>query len=221
MASLTFVKKVLMAASATVMTLVSGQAAQAITFDFGGLDGDFSLSFSEEGVDVTATGFTPDGIRSVVQTPNGLGVFGGVENVGLPFPVPDAFQTDGLGPDETLELAFSQQISLVSATFGRVGFNDEFRLLVDGDELVSADIPGGNANVLSTDTGTFDFTIFEQPERTGSVLGFTVTDFNDSYFLRSIEVEPVAEPVPEPLTILGSLSALGMGTVLKKRQKKN
>ncbi|MDY7020119.1 MAG: PEP-CTERM sorting domain-containing protein [Cyanobacteriota bacterium] len=216
MASLTFVKKVLMAASATVMTLVSGQAAQAITFEFGGFDLDSSLSFSEEGVDVTATGFTPNGVRFVSQTPNGLGVFGVAENVGGII-VPDAFQTDGLGPDETLELAFSQQISLVSATFGRVGSNDEFRLLVDGDELVSADIPGGNANFLSTDTGTFDFTIFEVDERTGSVLGFTVTDANDSYFLSSIEVEPV----PEPLTILGSLSALGMGTVLKKRQKKS
>jgi hypothetical protein len=126
----------------------------------------------------------------------------------------DSLQTDGLGADETLQLSFNKQISLVSATFSRVGFNDDFRLLVNGNQLVSADIPGGN--ILDSGTGTFNFTSFARPNRTGSVLGFTVADNNDDYFLSSIEVEPV----PEPLTILGSLSALGMGAVLKKKQQK-
>ncbi|EAW38843.1 PEP-CTERM sorting domain-containing protein [Lyngbya sp. PCC 8106] len=199
MTTVNFLKKALMAATgATVVTLAGGQAAEAVTFNFGGFDLDNSLSFSEGGIDLTATGFATNGNRQVSRGPNGLGVFGGFG---------DSFQVDGLGFNETLQLEFNKQISLVSATFSRVGFNDDFRLLVDGNQLVSADIPG---------TGTFDFTSFALADRTGSVLGFTVADNNDDYFLRSIEVEPV----PEPLTILGSLSALGMGAALKKKQQK-
>ena len=201
-----FVKKALMAATgATVVTFVGGQAAEAVTFNFAGLDLAPSLNFSQGGINVTATGAATNGSRLVSQVPVGLGVFGGLG---------DSLQTDGLGADETLQLAFNKQIRLISASFSRVGFNDDFRLLVDGDELVSADIPGGN--ILDLGTGTFDFTSFALPDRTGSVLGFTVAGDNDDYFLSAIEVEPV----PEPLTILGSLSALGMGAALKKKQQK-
>ncbi len=191
------------ATSATVVSLVGGQAAEAVTFNFqGGPKTEGSIFFSEQGIGVTATA---NGNGQVAQRANGLGVKGGRL---------DSPQLDGLGKDETLELTFDQQIILTSATFSRVGFNDEFKLFVDGDKLVAADIPGGN--LFDKGSGTFDFTYFAKPDRTGSVLGFTVTDFNDDYFLSSIEVEEV----PEPLTILGSLSALGMGVLLKKQQKK-
>ncbi|MEB3280964.1 MAG: PEP-CTERM sorting domain-containing protein [Lyngbya sp.] len=212
MTTVNFLKKALMAATgATVVSFVGGQAAEAVTFNFAGSNLTApSISDTVGGISYTATGFSTNGNdRNVVRRSDGLGVqfsgfLGSLEDP----------QIDGLGADETLQLAFNKQIRLISATFSRVGFNDDFRLLVDGDELVSADIPGGN--FLDFGTGTFDFTSFALPDRTGSVLGFTVADNNDDYFLRSIEVEPV----PEPLTILGSLSALGMGAALKKKQQK-
>ncbi len=205
----TFLKKAVMAATGTtVVTLAGGQAAEAITINFGGsFTNAPSISDTVDGIGYTATGFSTTDNRLVSQRFDGLGVV--LPGVG------DSRQIDGLGPDETLRLAFDQQISLVSATFSRVGFNDDFRLFVDGDVLVSADIPGGG--FFDSGTGTFDFTSFALPNRTGSVLDFTVTGFNDDYILSSIDVEPV----PEPLTILGSLSALGMGAFLKKQNAKS
>ena len=202
------------ATGATVVTLAGGQAAEAVVFNLGGSNlTTSSISDTVAGISYTATGFSTNPLnpndRNVVRRSNGLGVqfsgfFGSLENP----------QIDGSGFNETLQLAFNKQISLISATFSRVGNNDDFRLLVNGNQLVSADIPGGN--ILDLGNGTFDFTSFARADRTGSVLGFTVAGNNDDYFLRSIEVEPV----PEPLTILGSLSALGAGTLMKKQHDK-
>ncbi|NJK37187.1 MAG: PEP-CTERM sorting domain-containing protein [Oscillatoriales cyanobacterium RM2_1_1] len=189
---------------AALVTVVGGQAAEAVTINFAGGDpANGSVGFS----DYTTSGLSTAGTQSVVQSANGLGVLGG----GL-----DSPQIDGLGPDETLRLSFTNKVTLTSIGFARVfdaflpfvgRVNDEFQLFVDGVSVFSGDIPGGN--FLDTATGTLGPISF-----TGKQFDFTVTDNTDAYFLASVEV------VPEPLTILGSLSAVGIGTALKKRQAK-
>ena len=199
-----------------LLRCAGGQEAEAVTINFGGSNLTApSISDEVGGINYTATGFSTNGNdRNVVRRSGGLGVqssgfLGSLENP----------QIDGAGFDETLRLAFNQIVTLTSASFSGVGdftfpfigrSNDEVRLIVDGVLFGSADIPGGN--LFDTDQGTFTGLSI-----TGQVFDFTVTDGNDDYFLSSVEVEPI----PEPLTILGSLSALGMGALLKKRQKKS
>ena len=116
-------------------------------------------------------------------------------------------QIDGLGIDETLVLEFDRTVDLKSITFARVGINDEFTLTVDGDGGFSADIPGGN--FLDLDISTFVL----NPSRIGINFGIGVTDRNDDFLVKYVEVEAI----PEPLTILGTLTALGFGGLFKKK----
>ncbi|MEL7034483.1 MAG: PEP-CTERM sorting domain-containing protein [Cyanobacteria bacterium J06592_8] len=78
-------------------------------------------------------------------------------------------------------------------------------------------LPGGSESVVlaSLLTGEFEF----NGQTVDAVGGLTasLTGQSDTYQFTL----QVAEPVPEPLTILGSLSALGMGAFLKKQQKKS
>ena len=189
-------------AGATTIALATASAASAasITFDFSGNGGkQQSFNLVEDGLSVTATGELVDGSsRDVFQDGDGFGVFrGGDENT----------QIDGVNDDkrETLNLDFDNLVTLLSATFAKVDSNDEFKLFVDGNQLVSdTDIPDG---------GTFDFT---SSNATGTVLGFSIGDSNDDYFLKSVEVQEV----PEPTSILGSLLVSGFGTMFYKKRKK-
>ena len=186
--------------------------ASAIVFDFGGNGsngrlGQESESFTVDGLFLEATAFDRLGSsRNVTRRNAGLGVrlpgiFGGF----------DSPQIDGLGLDETLSLTFGTsgdtRVALNSATFSRVDGNDEFTLFTDGDAfLTNASIPN---------SGIFDFTSFVRPDRTASGFNFQVTDFNDNYFLRSVDVETV----PEPLTVIGTALALGFGASFRKSKR--
>lgn len=188
------------AGAATIaLTTASSASAASITFDFGGTAGQQeSFTQTENGLTVEATGKLPNGDdRDVFQDADGFGVFRGEgENS----------QIDGIGVDkrETLNLSFDNIVTLLSATFTKVDSGDEFRLFVDGSQLV-ADTP-----IVGNET--FDFT---SVNATGTVLGFTVGDSDDDYFLKSVEVKEV----PEPTTILGSLLVTGFGAMFYKKRK--
>ena len=190
-------------AGATTIALATASAASAasITFDFSGNGGkQQSFNLVEDGLSVTATGEIVDGSpRDVFQGASGFGVFeGGTENT----------QIDGKGANfkETLNLSFDNLVTLLSATFTNVESGDEFKLFVDGNQLVSdTQIPG---------SGIFDFTLSNP---TGTVLGFSVgEDADNDYFLKSVEVQEV----PEPTSILGSLLFSGFGAMFYKKRKK-
>ncbi|WP_414621435.1 PEP-CTERM sorting domain-containing protein [Calothrix sp. CCY 0018] len=186
-------------ATTIALTTVSAASAASIGFDFSGNGGQKeSFNQSKNGLNVTATGKVANGTsRDVFQDEDGFGVFRGVgENP----------QIDGVGVNkrETLNLRFNKLVNLLSATFAKVDSDDEFKLFVDETQLVSdTQIPN---------SGTFDFTSFNA---TGTVLGFTVGDSDDDYFLKSVEVKEV----PEPTTILGSLLVSGFGAMFYKKRK--
>ncbi|MGB3636422.1 MAG: PEP-CTERM sorting domain-containing protein [Rivularia sp. (in: cyanobacteria)] len=186
-------------AAAIALTTADSASAASITFDFSGdREKQNSLPYEKDGLTVTATGkLVDDTSRDVLQTQNGLGVFLGVgENE----------EVDGVNDNkrETLNLRFDNLVTLLSATFTEVDSGDEFRLFVDGTELISdTQIPG---------SGTFDFSSLNA---TGTVLGFTIGDSDDDYFLKSVEVKEV----PEPTTILGSLLVSGFGAMFYKKRK--
>lgn len=192
------------AGAATIaLTTASAASAASINFDFSGDDGNAikqpSFMLTQDDLEVTATGVLVDGTtpRDVLQNDNGFGVFRGVgENP----------QIDGRNDNrrETLNLSFNNLVTLLSATFTEVDSGDEFQLFVDGTQLVSDTVIPGN--------GIFDFTSFNA---TGTVLGFTIGDSDDDYFLKSVEVKEV----PEPTTILGSLLVTGFGAMFYKKRK--
>jgi hypothetical protein len=189
-------------AAAIVLTTAYSASAASIGFDFSGDGGkQNSFTLTEDGLEVKATGQIVDGTsRDVFQDGEGFGVFlGEGENK----------QIDGQNDSfrETLNLTFDKRVALISAIFTKVDSEvtgDEFKLLVDGNQLVSdTQIPGN---------GTFDFTQFNL---TGTVFGFTIGDSDDDYFLKSVEVKEV----PEPTTILGSLLVSGFCAMFYKKRK--
>lgn len=188
------------AGAATIaLSTASAASATSVEFDFSGNGGKQpSFMLTEDDLEVKATGELVDGTsRDVLQNENGFGVFRGVgENP----------QIDGRNDNkrETLNLSFDNVVTLLSATFTEVDSGDEFRLFVDGSEFISdTQIP---------DDGTFDFT---SSNATGTVLGFSIGDRDDDYFLKSVEVKEV----PEPTTILGALLVSGFGAMFYKKRK--
>ena len=190
-------------AATIALTTAYSASAASIMFDFSGNKGQKeSYKLEKDGLNVTATGKLPNGTyRDVFQDADGLGVFRGEgENK----------EIDGVGVDkrETLNLNFDNKlVTLLSATFTKVDTGDSFKLLVDGTQLVTNTVPGSD-----TGSGTFDFS---SSNATGTVLGFTVNDSDDDYFLKSVTVKEV----PEPTTILGSLLVSGFGAMFYKKRK--
>lgn len=200
--------------SAALITLGIGRSSQAIVFNFGGngshsFEGESSLEFNSGGLLVTATGSASNGrIRNVTQRNGGLGV----RRAGF-FDFLDSPQIDGLGPDETLTLSFGtsgdQKVVLSSATFSKVDGNDEFTLLTDGETFL--------ANQSIPSSGLYDFTSFVRSDRTASGFSFRATDWNDNYYLKSVDVERV----PEPITVVGTFIAVGFGSLFHRKRSKS
>ncbi|MBD2569867.1 MULTISPECIES: PEP-CTERM sorting domain-containing protein [Nostocaceae] len=214
MTTLSLLQKIsVLAATSAIAVMATTGKASATTFYLGnGLNLpqiSSSFSYSEDGISLVATGTQNSGAsRNVYQSILGLGVANNnnILNVG-------GNQIDGgTGLGETLKLTFTNTaVKLLSATFSRVGSNDSFKLLVDGNQFIAADIPGGN--FLDLDISKFTFS----PSPTGTVFGFTVTDGNDDYLVKYVEVEAV----PEPASVLGLLAfgAMGAGSMIKRKQQ--
>ena len=170
---------------------VGSADADAIVYNFRGpLAAGTSLSFTVDDFTVTATGFSGPHASYVNRSFFGLGVSSWIF---------DNPQIDGLGPDDLALLTFSGDMILKSAMFSLVGPDDDFRLMVDGDWVLDADIPH---------TGYVDFTKYlSLSDLTGSSFGFTVTGWNDDYMLAAIEVTQI--PLP-PAIILLSTGLMGL-----------
>lgn len=211
MPNLNIVKKLSAVAAASVLAVLATQGrVSALSIYLGnGLnlpEVDDEFTYNQGNISVKATGkLANGGNRNVYRSTLGLGV---TINA-LPL---ENNQIDGVGVNEILNLTFNQSVNLISATFAKVGTNDSFKLLVDGNQFIAADIPGGSNNILDWDISNFRF----NPAPTGIVFGFTVNDNNDDYFLKYVEVEAV----PEPITMGGLALGAGFGAFLKTRYSK-
>jgi len=85
--------------------------------------------------------------------------------------------------------------------------------LADTNSSLSS--PGKNGFSQQTGFKTFSHTFTTSGEFT---IAIGVTDVVDDTTTSALTVEPV--PIPEPLTILGSVTALGFGTLLKREYSK-
>ncbi|WP_016952934.1 hypothetical protein [Anabaena sp. PCC 7108] len=218
MTNLSVLKKISVLAATSVIAVIATNAqASATNFYLGNTIPEAqinsSFSYTEDGISLVATGTQSSGAsRSVYQSQFGLGVttynsvFGSL--------ITGENQIDGgIALGETLNLTFTKTVKLISATFSRVGYNDDFKLLVDGNQFIAADIPGGS--LFDVDVSKFTFT----PSPTGNMFGFTVNDGNDDYLVQSVEVELAS--VPESTSVLGLLAfgAMSAGSMIKRKQQ--
>lgn len=235
MQTLSILKKVsTVAAASTVALIATTGKASAITFTLSGSTLLNPTYAPQSGITLTATasaianvipGTTNTALTpAVVRTTNGLGIRTATQTTTTVLGVPitatvgdTSDQIDGLGASETLTLAFNQAVRLLSVSFARVdsraSSNDDFIFFRNGIQVGSSrDIPGGN----SSDTGTGIFTP-AVAFQSGDSFGFRASQLNDDFFISSVEVEPV----PEPITIAGIAMGSGFGVLLRRKYKKS
>ncbi len=214
MRTLSIFKTVSALAAASVLAVIaSGGKASAITFNLGGPvptgpQVASSFTYSEGGISLTATGAGPLLARNVFRvndgaTNNGLGVTFTNSNL-------ENNQVDGFLFSETLTLAFNQAVNLTSVSFSRVGSNDDFTFLNNGAVVFNNQVIAGG-NGTDTGTGTFNFA-----SQAGTSFGFRAGQANDDFYVSSVEVTAV----PEPITIAGMIMGSGFGVVLRRKYKK-
>ncbi|MHA2282691.1 MAG: hypothetical protein ACXAC5_17755 [Promethearchaeota archaeon] len=177
--------------------------AYPVEFDFTGpFSVGCSLSFTSDDVTVKVTGRSGERNSYVNRTIFGLGVSSWLF---------DNPQIDGRGPDDLLLLTILGGTAVInSATFRLVGRNDDFRLIVDGNTILDADIP---------DSRVYDFANPNPlSDRTTITFGFGVTERNDDFTLAAIEVDFIPIPIPGTIFLLGSF-LLGIIGVRKKLKK--
>lgn len=219
MKNLNLLKKVatVAAASAVAVMATTGKAS-AITIDFSGGFGTFSptdpatgslpvLSGTESGVTWTATAHDGSSTENtaIFRNNDGLGVITGLtgnDNTEI--------DGDGLGLGETLNITFNPAVKLNTATFTLVDSDpdgDEYSILIDGNPLQSG-------SLFTLGTGEVTVNISDSPF--GLVYSFTVTDGDDDFFLKAVNVE-----VPEPITMAGLALGSGFGVLLRRKYKKS
>lgn len=190
-----------------------GTTSQDATFDFrgyGGLSDSYTFEDAGTGLSVTATA-GPEGSQ-VFQSAWGLGVKN-FENGGDS----QGTQLDSFGTNESLFLSFSHDISVINIVLGEVDKGDDTIITLDSTVIF------GNANVdrLLTSNDGLDTTA------TGSVLEFFVGDrricgYSGCYIVEdrddfTVKGITVTKAIPEPLTVIGTAVALGLGGTLRRK----
>ncbi|MGB3192028.1 MAG: PEP-CTERM sorting domain-containing protein [Limnoraphis sp.] len=193
---------------AIAIAFSAGEAAQAVFIDFRrpGQPVDFFPEltfFSPSGLNVTATGATLNGVsKNINQSQFGLGI-GNVSPI-------EVNGRPGIANDEVLSLDFSTKVKVNEVLFSLASGEDNVSFRLDGDNSKSL------LNQVLGASGVFSFSGTSLENIFADVVEIGALQPNDSFFIAGIDVEPI----PEPFTILGSLSALGAGTLMKKQHEK-
>ncbi|MEH1789746.1 MAG: PEP-CTERM sorting domain-containing protein [Nostoc sp.] len=190
------------AAASVVAVIATGGKASAININLAGsvlnedeLQFNYSPPTTPSGINLTATGivqglFAPQS-RNVYRSTSGLGVSPGVFNL-------ETNQVDGSVRPETLILTFNTTVNLNSVTFADAGPFSSFTLNNNLPQLITS--------------STYVFT----SAQTGTIFGFKASLPRDRFFVSSIDITPV----PEPITLAGMVMGSGFGVLLFRKYKK-
>jgi hypothetical protein len=188
-----------------VLAWAGNAMATPVVFDFTGGDGSYETSSADfwgsDSTTVLTASATPADKRNLYLGSAGLGVYAEGDRAHF-----EDFQVDGLGIDESILFTFESNVTLLSATFGHVGTNDDFTLFVNDAEAIR-DIIKPRTPYVFENTWISDNFEFKALER------------NDDFYIASITVDTA--PVPEPTTmLLFGTGLLGLVSFNRKRLAK-
>ena len=191
----------------------------------------FSFMLSSGGLDLTVSGHSLGSGTAAGNTLTGgsfnnekIGrYFGGV---GIVTANDDDHQVDGRNSfggstseiDEYIQFSFNQQVTILNADFSFVGYNDDFRWLVD--TTMNGSI--GIGDFISSETDIPGSTIFSSFNSTqASVFGIGAFRYYDEWKLKSVTIdyEMSAVPLPAALPLFGTGLAV-MGFIGWRRKRK-
>ena len=186
-----------------MLTMVFSQAASAATvFDLRGHGGSAnSYSYTEDGITLTVTATSNGNDVWAHQNSRGMGVKNGWSD--------NTSDIDGSGWVDTLWLTFSKPVTLSYAWFANATGGDEARI-VDGNSDKLADI-----NLTPSFFG-YKYVNLDSHGITGTVFGFTVTDYCDDYRIKKIAVDAAA--VPTPSAAAAGLAVFGLASLRRRRK---
>ncbi len=201
-----------MLAGATA-ALLSASPALAVTIDFGAnnLALTNSITVSQQGYTLTATGHGTDASGNILvdaqvkQTGSLANNEGGF---GISTVADGNHEIDGgIGGSnihrELLLLTFNAPVRIASAAFSRVDADDDVSIFVDGVLKTTKSIGSGWNNFIGADF-------------IGTTFGFAALGQDDNFKLRAIELTPV----PLPPAILAMVSGIfGLGVLGRKKRR--
>ena len=209
-------------ATALSSMLLTGAAMAApvqIDYFFGGSGGlADEYTFSSGGVDLTTTAgrFDKDWI---IRTPPTAQVGQYAEGLGVTSRWKDTSPLiDGQGYNDVVKLAFSDTVTLHSATFASLETNDQFEIFLDGtgDGVLSHE----GTKIDIGDTGGVAVYLFAQ-DWTSDFFGIGAKQKNDEFFLQGLSVYydgPAALQTPLPPALPLFVGALVMAGVVFRRR---
>jgi hypothetical protein len=201
-------------------------AANATTIEFWFDDTDDSsntlMTFTKDGITASAQGGTEGeqpGSRKVHQNAEGLGVYD--PDIG------DSSDIDGDGPDEFLNITFSESVRVLRIDFENVGDDDESALIIDGVQIsfghiaTALDIAGASVNCSvesDDDECNLDVSSLNLVGTTftfgDAISGGRSLDGDDDFRIEAMLIATV----PEPGTLaLMSIGLIGFGWMGRRR----
>lgn len=201
-------RKMISALVAIVAVALLSTAAQAATkFTLYGTGGSkTSHSFTKDGLTLTATATANGNSAKVYQSVFGLGV----NSHFLDNP-----QVDGLIKKETLWLTFDNTVSLAKLKFAFtdfIGKSNKVRLLDGQGDLIGDMTLSTNNQILGFKT--LDLLGYDLK---GEKFGLTVTDYDDSFKLKTLEAAVVPVPAAAPV---GLAMMAGFAAIRRIRRRK-
>jgi hypothetical protein len=188
-----------------MLAWVGSAMATPVTFDFtNGLETYDTSSadfWGSDGTTMLTASATPEDKRNLYLGTAGLGVYAEGD-----YANGENYQVDGWGIQESILFTFESNVTLLSATFGHVGSNDDFTLFVNDAEVLQALITPQTPYVFENlwISDNFEFKALEK---------------NDDFYIASITVDNA--PVPEPTTmLLFGTGLLGLVSYNRKRLTK-
>lgn len=178
-------KKLLTTLTLCALAWAGNAMATPVEFDFTGGAGTWDTNSADfwgaDGTKLTASA-TPADKRNLYLGSAGLGVYAEGDYANF-----QDYQVDGYGIDESILFTFESNVTLLSATFGHVGSDDNLTLFIDDTEIL---------RTLLTAHTLYDF----GTTLISDTFQFSAIEDDDDFYIASITVDTA--PVPEPATML-------------------
>jgi len=180
----------LLLASIVIFSLQSNCLATPLDITFGSADTPTGLypqlNIIESGISLSITSSTSTAVPSqIFLDSSGLGI--------RLLDGSDGNELDNLGPDESLVLRFSEDVTLLNATFSQLGTNDDF-IISSLSNVYASNFTNGNIN----DTGSQQVML---TNLSGNEFIFSALGTYSEYSLKALSFEKFMVDAPPALAL--------------------